>query len=222
MSADGPRTSGRRAITTPIFLLARVLLPARVRPHIWAFLRRARRKFRRLQRGAGKATYHGLLRALPTPLGRSLQRTVTTARMRSGDVVPVPAGHAGTDLPESQTALLLILTGMDNTEVAAVADGVAALQRRGVAIAPVFVADSEAFAPLRSAGYLLEYVPPRCEWDAHMVGLDYDDFLSERIAEIASVYGTGPSLVVTDAEGLHRLEPSVIQGLMDVRKPASR
>jgi hypothetical protein len=47
----------------------------------------------------------------------------------------------------------------------------------------LLVTDSPAFGPLREAGIVLEYVPPRAEVAAHLPGLDYDALVRRRLGE---------------------------------------
>jgi hypothetical protein len=95
------------------------------------------------------------------------------------------AGTAGSTEP-----LLLLLTGTTPDAVAATAADLGRLVLAVPGLRPVLVLDAPAFSTVRRAGFAVDHVLSRSEWQARHPDLPYAGHLAERLAQLRRLYAS--------------------------------
>jgi hypothetical protein len=107
----------------------------------------------------------------------------------SAVLYPVPMGRRLADVEAAGIPVVLVVAiGLDAQLLQRLVDDVAAAQYLTVGFRPLFLTDSDDFAPLRRHGYLVEHVMARDDWSAVAEAADWGDYLRDRIALLRETY----------------------------------
>lgn len=146
---------------------------------------------------------HAIVRTLRAPFGRRrprggrgdgrLRRAVSS--LLSGDRAPqreplaIPAGdHLLGPLNEKPSTAMFVLWAVDDDQLASLTAEVARLQLMLRDFKPLFVTDSDFWAPFSEYGYWFEHIPPFEQWSRHNDPTEWPGYVSERIGSIIATY----------------------------------
>lgn len=134
---------------------------------------------------------------------RDAVRRVPVLRRTAGGVVdrvvlagrvPPPGLRAGRGTPaalaDAGEPILLVLTGAADGAVAATAADLARLALAVPGLRPVLVLDTPAFATVRRAGFAVDHLLSRQEWQARHPDRPYAGHLAERLAQLRRLYAS--------------------------------
>lgn len=110
------------------------------------------------------------------------------------------AGVAGIEHPERLPVVLIDAVGCDSDALPGVLAELEELQRRTRGFRPLLLVDRPVFREVRAFDWPMELVVPQSDWD---FPLEWQEYLADRLAMIATRYRTWTSVTVRDG----RLDP---------------
>jgi hypothetical protein len=121
---------------------------------------------------------------------------------------PLNEGHATT---------MFLVWGFSGEELANLVNDVARLQMMKRDFNPLFVTDSDTWAPFQEHGYWFEYIPSAEEWMRHNPDTGWSEFVAERVDSIVATYGPDRIVVYEDTSKREALKRGVLNGVVGTR-----
>jgi hypothetical protein len=117
-------------------------------------------------------------------------------------------------LMDGHSTTMFLVWGFSGDELANLVADVARLQMMKRDFNPLFVTDSDTWAPFQEHGYWFEYIPSAEEWMEHNPDTGWSEFVAERIDSIVATYAPDRIVVYEDTNKREALKRGVLNGVV--------
>ena len=117
-------------------------------------------------------------------------------------------------LMDGHSTTMFLVWGFSGDELANLVADVARLQMMKRDFNPLFVTDSDTWAPFQEHGYWFEYIPSAEEWMEHNPDTGWSEFVAERIDSIVVTYAPDRIVVYEDTNKREALKRGVLNGVV--------